>query len=71
VSITGHEGDAWSFEATSPAPDAEIQLAFDNPLFPKPLGHVAFGGVILAVLGVFGAVLAFAIGHTGAPPPTA
>ena len=68
VSLTGHKGDTWSFEATASAPDAEIDLAFSNPLFPKPLGRIALGGALFAALSVLGAVLASLLGRS-APMP--
>ena len=57
VALTGETGQSWTFEATSSAADAEIQLARSNPLFPRPLGHVAVGGAVLLALGVLCSLL--------------
>ena len=57
LALTGHAGDVWSFEATSSVPNAEIQLAFANPVFPSPLNRVAQGGVLLLVVALLGVLL--------------
>jgi hypothetical protein len=59
VGLTGKAGQAWTFEATSSSPDAEIQLAFANPVFPKPLGRIALGGAVACALGVVGAMVSW------------
>jgi hypothetical protein len=69
VGLTGRAGQSWTFEATSSSPDAEIQLAVANPVFPKPLGRIALGGAVVFVLAVAGALIAAVRSRArGAPP---
>lgn len=67
VGLRGHPGETWSFAATSSAPDAEIQIADENPIFPTPLKQVAAGSALLTVVGIVGFVLALLLGRKRAP----
>lgn len=67
VGLTGHPGETWSFVATSSSPDAEIQIADDNPLFPTPLKQVAIVSALLAVMGLGGFVLSLVLGRKRSP----
>lgn len=58
VSLSGRAGDTWLFDATSRDPEAQIQVATPNPIFPSPLGKIAATGAVTAVLGALVALVA-------------
>ncbi len=65
--LTGHPGESWSLAATSSAPNAEIQIAAENPIFPTPLKQVAEGSALLTAIGIVSFVAALALGRKRAP----
>jgi hypothetical protein len=60
VTLSGTRGDVWRIQATG-APGAEVQVAFDNPVYPKPLGHIALAGLALGLVSLVAMVVVWLI----------